>query len=61
MGDHRTTEDLQASYLTGTIDDIQDTIAGLQAAGLRYLILTPLTSAPEQLELIVKHIVEPFS
>lgn len=61
MGDHRTTADLQASYLTGTIDDIQETIGGLQAAGLRYLILTPLTSTPAQLDLIVKHIVEPFS
>jgi probable F420-dependent oxidoreductase len=61
MGDHRTAEDLQASYLTGTIDDIRSTIAGLRDAGLRYLILTPLTAEPEQLDLIAKHIVEPFS
>lgn len=61
MGDHRTGQDLQASYLTGSIDEMQDTVAGLQAAGLQYLILTPLISDPAQLDLIVRHIVEPFS
>jgi probable F420-dependent oxidoreductase len=61
MGGHRTDEDLQASYLTGTIDDIHDTISALQAAGLQYLILTPLVEDQEQLELITRHIVEPFS
>jgi hypothetical protein len=61
MGEHRTDDDLQASYLTGTIDDMQATIAGLSDAGLEYLILTPLINDPAQLELIVRHIVEPFS
>lgn len=61
MGDHRTPDDLQASYLTGSIDDMRATVAGLQAAGLQYLILTPLVADASQLDLIVEHIVEPFS
>lgn len=61
MGDHRTRDDLQASYLTGSIEEMQETVAGLQRAGLEYLILTPLVDDPRQLDLIVEHIVEPFS
>jgi hypothetical protein len=61
MGNHRTDEDLQASYLTGTIEDMQKTVAALRAAGLQYLILTPLVDDPRQLELITKHIVEPLA
>jgi len=61
MGEHRTAEDLQASYLTGTVEDMQETVAGLRDAGLEYLILTPLINDPAQLELIVRHIVAPFS
>ena len=61
MGDHRTDQDLQASYLTGTIDDMQRTVGALRAAGLQYLILTPLVDDPRQLELITKHIVEPLA
>ena len=60
MGHHRTVEDLQASYLTGTIDDMKGAIAELAAAGLQYLILTPLVNDPEQLDLITTHIVEPM-
>ncbi len=61
MGGHRTTEGLQASYLTGTIDDMLATITGLRDAGLQYLILTPLVEDRGQLELITRHIVEPLS
>jgi probable F420-dependent oxidoreductase len=60
MGSHRTEEDLRASYLTGTIDDMLTTIDSLHAAGLQYLILTPLVTDPKQLELITRHIVEPM-
>ena len=60
MGGHRTTDDLQASYLTGTIDDMLSTINKLREAGLQYLILTPLVDDPGQLELITRHIVEPL-
>ena len=60
MGDHRTVEDLQASYLTGTVDEMRGAIAELAAAGLQYLILTPLVSDPSQLDLITRLIVEPM-
>jgi probable F420-dependent oxidoreductase len=60
MGGHRTNDDLQASYLTGTIDDMLTTIGTLRDAGLQYLILTPLVSDPHQLDLITRHIVEPL-
>lgn len=61
MGGHRTSDDLQASYLCGTIDDMLETIAGLRSAGLEYLILTPLVDDPGQLDLITRHIVEPLA
>jgi probable F420-dependent oxidoreductase len=60
MGAHRTAEDLRASYLTGTIDDMLATIHSLHAVGLQYLILTPLVKDLDQLELITRHIVEPL-
>jgi probable F420-dependent oxidoreductase len=60
MGTHRTPDDLRASYLTGTIDDMHSTIAALREAGLQYLILTPLVADPAQLDLITRHIVEPL-
>ncbi|MDX1450076.1 MAG: TIGR03619 family F420-dependent LLM class oxidoreductase, partial [Acidimicrobiia bacterium] len=37
MGSHRSEEDLRASYLTGTIEDMQETIGALRDAGLQYL------------------------
>ncbi len=61
MGEHRTSDDLQASYLTGTIEDMQETVAGLRDVGLQYLILTPLTNEPQQLDLITRYLVEPFN
>lgn len=60
MGEHRTDDDLRASYLTGTVDDMRATISQLHAAGLQYLILTPLVNDPQQLDLIVEHIVAPL-
>jgi alkanesulfonate monooxygenase len=60
MGGHRTEEDLRASYLTGTIDDMLATVESLRAAGLQYLILTPLVRDAHQLELITRHIVDPM-
>jgi probable F420-dependent oxidoreductase len=60
MGDHRTFEELAASYLLGTIDDIQHRIADLAAVGLQELIVTPVSDDPRQVELLEKHVVEPF-
>ncbi|MEE9298452.1 MAG: TIGR03619 family F420-dependent LLM class oxidoreductase [Acidimicrobiia bacterium] len=61
MGGHRSDDELRASYLTGSVADMQETVAELREAGLEYLILTPLTSDPAQLDLLVEHIVEPLS
>jgi probable F420-dependent oxidoreductase len=60
MGTHRSEEDLRASYLLGTIEEIQGRIAALAEIGLEYLIVTPVSNEPAQVELITKHIVEPF-
>jgi probable F420-dependent oxidoreductase len=60
MGDHRSFDDLAASYLLGTIDDIQRRIADLAAVGLQELLLTPVTDDPRQLDLLAKHVVGPF-
>jgi len=60
MGDHRTFDDLAASYLLGTIDDIQRRIADLAAVGLQELLVTPVTDDPRQLDLLARHLVTPF-
>jgi probable F420-dependent oxidoreductase len=60
MGTHRTFDDLAASYLLGTIDDIQRRVADLNEAGLQELLLTPVTDDPRQLELLATHLVAPF-
>jgi probable F420-dependent oxidoreductase len=61
MGTHRTAEDLAASYLMGTVEEIQDRISALAKVGLEYLILTPVSNDAEQLNALVKHVIEPFS
>jgi hypothetical protein len=61
MGTHRTAEDLASSYLLGTVDDIQDRIEDLRRVDLAYMILTPVSNDPQQLDLINKHVVGPFS
>jgi probable F420-dependent oxidoreductase len=60
MGDHRSFEDLAASYLMGTTDDIQRRIADLKAVGLQELIITPVTNDPRQLDLLAMHVVAPL-
>jgi probable F420-dependent oxidoreductase len=60
MGTHRTREELASSYLLGTVDEIQGRIEDLRAVGLEYMILTPVSNDPQQLDLINKHIVGPF-
>ena len=57
MGDHRDFDDLAASYLLGTIDDIQRRIAALAEVGLQELIITPVTDDPGQLELLATHVI----
>ena len=60
MGDHRSFEDLAASYLMGTIDEIQHRIAELADVGLQELIITPVTDEPRQLDLLATHVVAPL-
>jgi probable F420-dependent oxidoreductase len=60
MGTHRSSEDLASSYLLGTIDEIQARIEDLDRVDLDYMILTPVSNDPRQLDLINKHIMEPF-
>ncbi|HEX5319506.1 MAG TPA: TIGR03619 family F420-dependent LLM class oxidoreductase [Stellaceae bacterium] len=51
MGTHRSFEHLQACYLMGTAADMRGRIAELAAAGLEYLVLSPLDYELEQLDL----------
>jgi probable F420-dependent oxidoreductase len=60
MGTHRTFDELAASYLLGTIDDIQRRIADLAAVGLQELIITPVSDDARQLDLLAQHVLEPF-
>jgi len=60
MGDHRGFKDLAASYLMGTIDDIQRRVADLAEVGLQELIITPVTDDPRQLDLLATHLVAPL-
>jgi probable F420-dependent oxidoreductase len=60
MGTHRSFDDLAASYLLGTVDDIQRRVADLAAIGLQELLLTPVTDDPRQLDLLATHVVAPF-
>lgn len=56
MGAHRDLAELQACYLFGTVDDMLERLRVLKQAGLRHLVLTPLTSDVNQLELIKRHL-----
>jgi len=61
MGTHRSWEQLQESYLTGTAADIVARIADLEQAGLQHLVLCPLTYDLDQLERLASEIVAPFT
>ncbi len=60
MGTHRSWEHLQECYMVGSIDRINARIADLVDAGLRYLVLGPVTGDPKQIDLIAKHIMPAF-
>jgi len=61
MGTHRSWEHLQESYMVGSIDRINARIQDLVDAGLRYLVLGPVTDDPKQIDLMAKHIVRRFA
>jgi probable F420-dependent oxidoreductase len=61
MGTHRSHAELMASYLFGTIDEIQAQLDELIRTGVEYMILTPLDSDPRQLDLLQKYVLEPLA
>ena len=61
MGTHRSFAALEASYLLGTFADIRAKLGRLVEAGFAHFILGPLTTDPEQLELIHDRIVRPLA
>ena len=61
MGSRRSYEHLQECYMIGTIDRINARIADLVDAGLKYLVLGPVTDAPAQIDLLARHIVPRFA
>ena len=60
MGTHRTYEHLQESYMIGSIDHINTRIDDLVKAGLKYLVLGPVTDDPAQIDLLAKKVMTHF-
>ena len=52
---------IEAVYLNGTVDRIQEMVEQRIQAGIEYMFLHTLTADIAQLELIAKHIVQPFA
>ena len=60
MGTHRPFEHLQTCYLLGTPRHIRERIAEMAAAGLEYLVLSPLDYDLDQLDLWEEEIIRHF-
>lgn len=60
MGTHRSYEHLQECYMIGSIERINARIADLADAGLRYLVLGPVTDDPRQIDLLARRVVPAF-
>jgi len=60
VSDERPWEYIDEVYMPGSIDDIQRKVQDRVDVGVEYIMLHTLSADIEQLELIVKHIVEPF-
>jgi probable F420-dependent oxidoreductase len=54
-------EYVDAVYMTGAIDDIQRKVQARVNAGVEYMMLHTLTADLGQLDLIARHIVQPFA
>lgn len=61
MDSARSDDDLMKAYLFGTVEEIQQRIQRIGESGIDYLMINPLTPDPGQLDLIKKHVLEPFS
>ena len=60
MGTHRSYEHLQECYMVGSIDHINARIQDLVDAGLKYLVLGPVTDDPRQIDLLAKRVMSAF-
>ena len=60
VSDERPWDYIEAVYLTGTVDEIQERIQERIDAGAEHLILHTMTPDLRQLELFAKHVLEPF-
>ena len=61
VSDERPWDYIQAVYLTGTIDEVQQRIQHRIDAGVEYLVLHTMTPEIRQLELFAEHILAPFA
>jgi probable F420-dependent oxidoreductase len=61
VSDERPWDYIEAVYMPGTVDEIQAKVQARVDAGVEYLMLHTLTSDLDQLELIARHVVRPFS
>lgn len=60
-GSARPWDYIEAVYLNGTIDRIQAMVEARRRVGIEYMMLHTLTDDLSQLELIARHIVQPFA
>jgi len=60
MGTHRSYEHLQECYMIGSVDRINARIQDLADAGLKYLVLGPVTDDPAQIDLLAKRVMPAF-
>ena len=61
MGSNRSYDHLQECYMIGSIDRIKARIGDLAEAGLKYLVLGPVTDDPRQIDLLAECIVPDFA
>lgn len=60
VSDERPWDYIESVYMPGTVDEIQRRIQARVDAGVEYLMLHTLTPELDQLELLAKHVLEPF-
>jgi len=60
MGRHRSYEHLQECYMIGAVDRINARIQDLVDAGLKYLVLGPVSDDPRQIDLLAKRVMPAF-
>src|SRR5438445_125841 len=60
MGQHRSWEHLQECYMIGSIDRINARIQDLVDAGLKYIVLGPVTDDPRQIDLLARRVMGAF-